>query len=90
MNFSHPHVNHAIARSNVQIKQLGVDQIHGDVEILEVPCGDGVWHIERCPPRSHVQWFALQNSTKHSCATRILIKPISIGVPVSTYSRLWF
>ncbi len=29
MNCFHPHVNHIIARSNVEIKQLGVDQIHG-------------------------------------------------------------
>jgi hypothetical protein len=50
VNFYHLRVNHAIAKSNVQIEQLGVDQIHGDVEVLEVPCGDGVWHIERCPP----------------------------------------
>ncbi len=52
--FFHFHVNHAIAKSNVQIEQLGADQIHGDVEVFEVPCGDGVWHIERCPPMSHV------------------------------------
>jgi hypothetical protein len=29
----------------VQIEQHGADQIHGVVEVLEVPCGDGVWHI---------------------------------------------
>jgi hypothetical protein len=83
------HVNHAIARSNVQIERLGVDQIHGDVEVLEAPCGDGVWHIKICPLTSQVQWFALKNSTKHSCATRIIIKPTFIGVLTPTYSRLW-
>ncbi len=54
VKFSHLLVNHAIAKSNVQIEQVGVDQIHGNVEVLEVPCGDGVWHIEKCPPMSHV------------------------------------
>jgi len=34
VNFYHLHVNHGIAKSNVQMEQLGVDQIHGD----------GVWH----------------------------------------------
>jgi hypothetical protein len=54
VNFFHPHVDHTIVRLNVEIEQLEVDQIHGDVEVLEAPCGDGVWHIERCPPTSHV------------------------------------
>jgi hypothetical protein len=41
VNFFHLRVNHAIVKSNVQIEQLGVDQMHGDVEVLEVPCEDG-------------------------------------------------
>jgi len=45
VNFFHPCVNHAIAKSNVQIEQLGANQIHGVVEVFEVPCGDGIWHI---------------------------------------------
>ncbi len=49
MNFSHPCVNHTIAISNVDIEQPIVDQIQEDVENFEVPCGDGVWRIERCP-----------------------------------------
>jgi hypothetical protein len=52
--FSHPRVNHIIIRSSVEIEQPRADQIQGDVEVLERPCGDGVWHIERCPPMSHV------------------------------------
>jgi hypothetical protein len=39
--FYHPHVNHAIAKSNVQIEQPGADLIDGGVEVIEVPCGDG-------------------------------------------------
>jgi hypothetical protein len=54
VNFFHPRVNHVTAKSNVQIEQLGADQIHGDVEVLEAPCGDVVWHIEQCHPMSHV------------------------------------
>jgi hypothetical protein len=46
VNFSHPHVNHTIVRSSVHIEQPGADQIQGDVEVLEAPCGDGVWHIK--------------------------------------------
>jgi hypothetical protein len=89
VNVFHPHVNHAIVRSNVQIEQLGVDQIHGDVEVLEAPCGNGVWHIERCPFTSHVQWFGVEKFTKHFSSTRIIVKPTSIGVLALTYSRLW-
>ncbi|CAM6043481.1 unnamed protein product [Sphagnum compactum] len=52
------------------------------------PCGDGVWHILRCPPMSHVQCYVLQKSTKHYCVARIIVKPTFIGVLVSTYSGL--
>jgi hypothetical protein len=50
-----------------------------DVEVLETPCGNGVWHIERCPPTSHVDCFALQKSTKHSSIVRIIANLTSIG-----------
>jgi hypothetical protein len=50
VNFSHPHVNHIIARSCVEIEQPRGIKFQGDVEVLEAPCGNGVWHIERCPP----------------------------------------
>jgi len=74
----------------VDIKEPIVDQIQEDVEVLEAPCGNGVWHIKRCPPMSHVHCFALQKSTKHFCATRIITKPTSIGILAPTYSMLWF
>ncbi len=85
VNFSHPHVNHTIAKLGVEIKH-GVDQIQGDVEVLEAPCGDGVWHIERCPYMLHVYCFASKKSTNHSCVIRIISKPTSISVPAPTYS----
>jgi hypothetical protein len=37
----------------VEIEQLGANKIEGDIEVLEVPCGDGVWHRERCPLTLH-------------------------------------
>jgi hypothetical protein len=43
VNFSHHCVNHTIVSSSVNI-ELIVDQIEKDVEVLEAPCGDGVWH----------------------------------------------
>jgi hypothetical protein len=86
MYFSHPCVCHTIVGSNVNIEKPFSNQIEEDVE---APCGDGVWHIERCPLTSHVQCSALQKSTNHSCAIRIITKPTSIGVPTPTYSRLW-
>jgi hypothetical protein len=46
VNFYHLHANHAIAKSNVQIEQLGADLIEGGVEVLEAPFGDGIWHME--------------------------------------------
>jgi hypothetical protein len=45
VNFTHPCVNYITTKSNVQIEQLGANQIHADVEVLEAPYGDGVWHI---------------------------------------------
>jgi hypothetical protein len=50
MNFYHPHANHAIAKSNVQIEQHGPDLIEGGVEVLEAPIGDGIWHIKKDAP----------------------------------------
>ncbi len=88
MNFSHPHVNHISANSSVNIEEPVTDQIEEDVEVLEAPCGDGVWHIERCPPMSHVQCSTLQKSTNHSCVTKLVTKTTSIGVLVPIYSRL--
>jgi hypothetical protein len=89
VNFSHSRVNHTIVKFVVEIEQLGVDQIQGDVEVLEAPCGDGVWHIERCPLTLHVQCSALQKSAKHSCDVKIIANPTSISVPTLTYSSLW-
>jgi hypothetical protein len=81
VNFSHPCVSHTIVSPSVNIEELVVDQIEEDVEVFEVPCGDGVWHIERCPPTLHVQCSMLQKSTKHSCVIRIITKSTTIGVP---------
>ncbi len=89
MNFFHPCVNHTITSLNVNIEELVADQIEEDVEVLKVPRGDAFWHIEKCPPTSHVQYLTLQKSTKHSCATRIITKPTSIGVLALTYLGLW-
>jgi hypothetical protein len=89
VNFSHPCVSHTIVSPSVNIEELVVDQIEEDVEVFEVPCGDGVWHIERCPPMLHVQCSMLQKSTKHSCVIRIIFTSTTIGVPALIYSRLW-
>jgi hypothetical protein len=56
VNFTHLHVNHIIAISSVNIEEHVVDQIEEDVE---TPCGDGFWHIERCPLMLHVQCSTL-------------------------------
>ncbi len=89
VNFLHPHVNHTIAKSVVEIEQPKVDQIQRDVEVFDAPCGNGVWHIEKCPCMSHVQCSTLQKSTKHYCVTRIITKPTFIDDPTLTYLRLW-
>jgi hypothetical protein len=85
VNFSHPHVNHTSVNSSVNIEELVAYQIEEDVEVLKAPCGDGVWHIERCPFMSHVQCSTLQKSTTHSYATRIITKLTSIGNLALTY-----
>jgi len=45
MNFSHPCVNHTITNSSVNTEKSVANQIEKYVEVLEAPCGDGVWHI---------------------------------------------
>jgi len=88
VNFSHPLVTHIIIISSVEIEQPRVDKTQEDVEVLEAPCGDGVWHIKRCPPISHVHCSTLQKSTKHSCVVRIIVNPTSINVLASIYLGL--
>jgi hypothetical protein len=41
VNFSHLHVSNTIVNSSVNIEEPIADQIEEDVEVLEVPCGDG-------------------------------------------------
>jgi hypothetical protein len=43
MNVFHLCVNHTIIRSSVEIDQPGANQIQGDVEVFEAPCGNGVY-----------------------------------------------
>ncbi len=45
VNFSHPCVNHTISSSSVNTEKNVADQIENYVEVLEAPCGDGIWHI---------------------------------------------
>jgi hypothetical protein len=88
VNFFHLHVNHTITKSSVDIEQPIANQIQ-DVEVLEAPCGNGVWHIERCSPMLHVQCFALQKSIKHFYVIRIFTELISIGVVAPIFLGLW-
>jgi hypothetical protein len=87
VNFAHPCVNHIIATSSVNIEEHVVDQIEEDVETL---CGDGFWHIKRCPLCCMFYNLHCKKSTKHSCATRIIIKLTSIGVLTLSYLGLYF
>jgi hypothetical protein len=62
VNFFHSCVNTHIRKLHVHIERHSysvdqyevVDITNGSVEVLEVPPRGGVWHIERCPPTSHV------------------------------------
>jgi hypothetical protein len=39
--------------------------------VIEIMCGDGLWHIDQCPPTSVVQRFALQKNTNVKCTWKI-------------------
>jgi hypothetical protein len=59
VNCFHPHVDHIIARSNVEIEQLGVDQIHGYRNPILRECEDethipemGTWESSGTPETS--------------------------------------
>jgi hypothetical protein len=62
------------------------------VEVLEITCGDEyggrVWHIKRSMPTLHVQCSTLQISIKQYHTSRIISKPITIGVLVPIYSSM--
>jgi hypothetical protein len=43
----------------------------GMLEVVEIICGDGMWHIDRCPPSFIVQHSTMQKYTVVKCATNI-------------------
>ncbi len=65
-----------------------MDISDGGVEVLEIPCRNGVWHIEQCPPTSHIQCSALQKTTEHYYTMRKITRSTTINVHAHIYFGL--
>jgi hypothetical protein len=59
------------------------------IKVKEIICGDGMWHIDRCPPNFGLQCFALQINTNVKCITKINTHKMTIGIPTSCYLDFW-
>jgi hypothetical protein len=56
----------------------------GGIVVSEIIYGDGLWHINRCPPSSAIQCFALQKKKG-----KINTQKTTFGTPVPCYSSFW-
>ncbi len=65
----------------------GLDLVitHNGVEIIEYLCGDGIWWIERCPPKSSSDYLMLQKNIKYYCKAIIISKQIDCGILAPCY-----
>ncbi len=62
---------------------------HNGEEVLEHFCGDNIWCIEWCPPKSNVQCSTLQKETKHYYKVKIISKKKNHGIPYPCYVGNW-
>ncbi len=58
---------------------------HGGVQVFEVACGDGVWHVKQWLPSLHIHCFTLQKTTKKYYKTWIISKKTLNGIPTPTF-----
>jgi hypothetical protein len=58
---------------------------HNGVEVFECLCGDGIWQIECCLPKSSNHCSVLQKDTKHYYKAKIISKQIDHGIPTPCY-----
>jgi hypothetical protein len=80
VNFSCPRVEFTLHNfaPNGNVRQSKYSQevflvlTHNGEEVLECLCGDDIWHIERCNPKSNAQCSTLQKDAKHYCKAKII------------------
>jgi hypothetical protein len=61
------------------------------LEVKEIVCGDGIWHIDQCPLNFIVQCSALQNNTCVKYITKINTYKTTSGILIqSNYMVFWF
>ncbi len=53
---------------------------YNGVEVLDCLCGDDIWRIEHCPPKSKNHSLTLQKDIKHYYKTMIISKQTDCGI----------
>jgi hypothetical protein len=92
VNFFHLKVANATAPIN-QSSIVGVGETndpnlvitYNGAIVFESLCGDGIWQIERCPPKSSSQCSVLQKDIKYYYKARIISKQIDCGILAPYY-----
>jgi hypothetical protein len=96
VNFSHPCVvvptyqpnsvdDLFILRSPCVAQSMFPIFFQGGIMVNEIMCGDGIWHIDRCPPNYVVQCFALQENIDLKCTCKINTHKTTSRTPTPCY-----
>ncbi len=100
MSFSHPHVAIPPSQPNsvndVHVHWLPCNSCNmlpivfqGGLEVIKMICGDGMWHIDQCPPSYTIHCYKLQENTNAKCATNIKTRKMTSGIPTPCYFNFW-
>ncbi len=69
-------INQSLVRDVGEGNNIDPIVTHNGAEVLECLCGDGIWQIERCPPKANNCCSTLQKDTKHYYKAIIISKEI--------------
>jgi len=100
INFSCPHVtvptcqpdnidNLSVLESPCVGQNMFPILFQGGIAISEIMCGDGFWHIDRCPHNCAVQCSTLQKNISAKCTCKINTHKMTSRTRAPRYSGFW-
>jgi hypothetical protein len=86
---SHTYISNANVGQSSHLQKAFPVLIQNGEEVLEHYCGDNIWSIEWCPPKSNAQCSTLKNETKQYYKVKIISKKTNHGIPSPYYVGNW-